>query len=466
MRKLIFWIALSKILIIIACLFSGVGLMPDEAQYWTWSKELSYGYYSKPCGIAWQIASGCCLFGDTEFGVRFAGIVLSFFLSCGLFLLALRSGLDERQAFWSSIAFSFCPLGFLSGFLATTDCGYVLAWTVACYFFMQGRFLHLGICIAIGALWKWPIYAVWIPVLLFHRRLSKQLLQGLGISLLGLVPTLLWNMQHDFSTFQHVAASMNLLAPASEERGSNPLDFIGAQIALVSPVLFMLLVYSFIRSEKKSWQLQFCFWTTLLFLLVVFGISCVKKVQGNWAVAAYPTAFVLLGLLNSKRWLIGGISVSLVLLTGLFVFPGIRQNPLRQGLGWRHIVPLLLSVGYKPSEQFLFSDRYQWTSIVSFYGPEQKRAFFLNVKQLRKNQFDYWPSMKECCVGKDGWYVSFVDDKEKAVWATRNAKTTLSAYFRRVVQMAPQQLAGTSKFMVLLKCQGYKGALPPASTKY
>src|SRR5574338_203766 len=96
--KLLFWIIVSKIFIILMILYSGIGLMPDEAQYWTWSKALSYGYYSKPAGIAWQIAFGCSIFGDTELGVRFGSVILSIFLSYGIYWLAKGVGLDEKKS--------------------------------------------------------------------------------------------------------------------------------------------------------------------------------------------------------------------------------------------------------------------------------------------------------------------------------------------------------------------------------
>ena len=32
-----------------------IDLVLDEAQYWTWSRELSFGYFSKPPMIAWVI---------------------------------------------------------------------------------------------------------------------------------------------------------------------------------------------------------------------------------------------------------------------------------------------------------------------------------------------------------------------------------------------------------------------------
>ena len=41
--------------------FTTFNLFGDEAQYWLWSKELDFGYYSKPPLLAWF------LFGHTAF---------------------------------------------------------------------------------------------------------------------------------------------------------------------------------------------------------------------------------------------------------------------------------------------------------------------------------------------------------------------------------------------------------------
>lgn len=51
-----------------------VDLRIDEAYYSTWSKEGVLSYLDHPPLIAWCIRSGTTLFGDTNFGVRFAGL--------------------------------------------------------------------------------------------------------------------------------------------------------------------------------------------------------------------------------------------------------------------------------------------------------------------------------------------------------------------------------------------------------
>ena len=53
-----------------------IDLVLDEAQYWTWSRDLAFGYFSKPPMIAWviRVASDVC--GQSEPCLRAASPVL------------------------------------------------------------------------------------------------------------------------------------------------------------------------------------------------------------------------------------------------------------------------------------------------------------------------------------------------------------------------------------------------------
>src|ERR1700744_6413322 len=54
-------------------------LRMDEAYYWTWSKENVLSFLDHPPMIAWFIRFGTAIFGDTNFGVRFAGLLAMLF---------------------------------------------------------------------------------------------------------------------------------------------------------------------------------------------------------------------------------------------------------------------------------------------------------------------------------------------------------------------------------------------------
>ena len=66
---------------IIAIYNSELGLHGDEAQYWVWSKELSWGYFSKPPLIAVIIRSFGTLLGDSIFAIKLISSIFYVFSS-------------------------------------------------------------------------------------------------------------------------------------------------------------------------------------------------------------------------------------------------------------------------------------------------------------------------------------------------------------------------------------------------
>ncbi len=73
------WLAVAALIAALTALrviyASVIDLRTDEAYYWTWSKESVLSFLDHPPMIAWFIRFGTAIFGDTNLGVRFAGIV-------------------------------------------------------------------------------------------------------------------------------------------------------------------------------------------------------------------------------------------------------------------------------------------------------------------------------------------------------------------------------------------------------
>src|ERR1700687_3257291 len=75
-RQLLGVAALIAAMTTLRVIYAGaIDLRTDEAYYWTWSKENVLSYLDHPPMIAWFIRFGTAVFGDTNLGVRFAGIV-------------------------------------------------------------------------------------------------------------------------------------------------------------------------------------------------------------------------------------------------------------------------------------------------------------------------------------------------------------------------------------------------------
>ena len=126
---LIVLVALTAIRIV-GLYFSVVDLFMDEAQYWAWSRELAYGYFSKPPLLAWIIAATDQVCGNGEACVRLASPLLH--LATGLLVYAIAKELYGRQtAAWAALAYGFGPGVVFSARIISTDVPLLLFWAVA-----------------------------------------------------------------------------------------------------------------------------------------------------------------------------------------------------------------------------------------------------------------------------------------------------------------------------------------------
>lgn len=435
---LLICLLIKAFLMILFILHGGISLGSDEAQYWTWSQALDWGYYSKPPGIAWQIWLGTLGFGSTELGVRVIAVGISMAQALAVYGLAIRCGLSAKVALHCGLAMALCPIGILGSLLATTDGGWLLFWTCACIIVASALHkkqdadpLLIGLCLLAGALFKWTIYVFWIFFLIARWRYFpgqpwRKFLAGLALSLLGLLPSVWWNGWHDWATFRHVTSTLQ--GGSEHVAGSNFGAFIGAQAALISPILFILLILAFYTWFKQFKTLDpslvFCGFVSLSTLGFMAGASLFQKIQGNWAVWAYPTAIILLGWFvkqaGQKRLNVFmlGLGSSVILTAFVLFIPAIQENgsssfawlphrlnPFKHNMGWMALKDQLTQHGYDPEKDFLFSDKYQTTSLLSFYSEGQKRAYFLNLHGIRKNQFSYWPSLQEEQQEKTGYFI-------------------------------------------------------------
>lgn len=502
LTKSLTWLTLIlilKALVIVAIiLYAGIGLGPDEAQYWTWSRKLDWGYYSKPPAIAWAIWLGTEVFGQTELGVRSHAIVVGTLLAYAVFILSYCSTRNARQGFYAALFFALSPLGFFSSFLAITDGGLALFWTLACAVVAQAlyqkqppNFGLLGLVIMTGALFKWPIYAFWLIFLALcgiypEWRQPRKILLAMALSLLGLLPSLVWNFQHEWVTFRHVWSTLYVPAQSQPKTAGNFWDFLGAQAILVSPIFFVLLGISYFflckQFKKIPAAIAFLGGYTGIILGAFLFTALFKKMQGNWADFIYPSAFVFLTWVwmdyrPRMRILWGGLALSLALTflgfgitfyqtTALPKIPyGI--SPFKHNVGWENLHSLLEQQGYDPKKDFLFGDKYQMASLLSFYGPEQKRAYFLNLHHIRKNQFSFWPSMADEQRGRDGFFVVAENQphfERKQDEMIAFYLKTLSLYFEKVEYLGAYPLFKNhgewAKGALIFKGRQYNGRLP------
>jgi len=305
---------------------------------------------------------------------------------------------------------------------------------------------------------------------------------------LGLFPSIVWNAQRGWPTFKHVWTAMKggeALAKKSALFHGNFWDFFGAQAALLSPLFFLFLLFAFVvlilKWKKIPLTMKFCGIFSLLILVAYQSASLFQKIQGNWCVFVYPTATVFVSwflcefVTWGKKW---GVALSLFLVALIFAIPlaqvnnvgpfiSLRMNRMNECMGWHCIAPGLKDAGYNPEAQVLLSDTYQMSSLLSFYAPKQKRAYFFNLWGRRHNQFSFWPQM---AVGQSGLFVAYAeapfDEKERA----RHYQESLEPFFSRVTYLGWAPLLEIydqlGKAMLIYSCEEYNGKNPTETAYY
>ncbi|MFZ5550321.1 MAG: ArnT family glycosyltransferase [Pseudomonadota bacterium] len=237
------------------------GLHVDEAQYWLWSKDLDWGYFSKPPMVAALIALSTDWLGDSPLGVR-ALAMLCYPLTAAVIFSWVRDVVadvapgpqarPERAGQFAALVFIASPVAGLLGLVATTDAPLLLAWALASRALWQawrdGRrrdHLWLGLWLGLGLLSKYTMAAFAASalgvLLLVPRRAPRALPVWQGLlwtalpALLCLLPNLWWNAAHGWPTLRHTA-EITLGASATNPWRTEG-EYLAGLLLLLGPIV-------------------------------------------------------------------------------------------------------------------------------------------------------------------------------------------------------------------------------------
>ena len=441
-------------------------LTPDEAHYWEWSRRLDLSYYSKGPAVAYIIAFFTKLGGNNEVSIRLGAVIISAVASLILYILARDIFNSERVGLLAGLLPHLTPLYAAGSVLMTTDAPLILFWSLTIYFFRKAvmdeqitnyelRITNLnselrtpntklywyftGVCIGLGLLSKYTmalIFPCLLLYLLFYREdrywlKKKEPYIAFIISLIIFSPVIIWNIRHDFVTLRHT------MGQAHVERGpilsiASAIEFLGSQIGLLTPFIFLVVVYGIIKTGiigfkhgRRDHMLLF-FTSAPVFLFFVIK-SLQAEVEANWAAPAYFAAFISIGIyggiyerFHDKKWFKAGFAITLFigfLATVITHFPGLlklvgvrdleAKAPINRIIAWEELGLKVGGIYSNMTEKkgtFIFSDTYQMTSELAFYVPGNPVAYNINLGNRRMNQYDIWEGF-DSLTGKDAVYV-------------------------------------------------------------
>jgi len=292
---------------IVGLYFSSVDLFFDEAQYWDWSRELSFGYFSKPPLLAWIIAATDPICGSSEACARITSPI--FYLATSLVIYAIADALYSRAvAAWSALAFAIATGVVFSSRIVSTDVPLLFFWAVALLAYV--RLLEapdwrwavtLGVALGVGMLAKYAmIYFVLSAICAaFIDRGARTLIarpqtwMALVIAALILSPNVYWNIANGFVTFRHTGD--NITGGAMQFRLGWAAEFFGAQFAVAGPVVFTTFLIILVRMWRvdigRSDRLMLAFAIPTLALII--GLSFFRSANANWAAPALLSMTIL-----------------------------------------------------------------------------------------------------------------------------------------------------------------------------
>jgi hypothetical protein len=319
------FIAITRLL---ALRSSPLNLLPDEAQYWSWSRHLAFGYFSKPPVVAWLIAATTAVAGNDEWAVRMGAPLLH--AATGIVVAYIgRALFNERVGFFSALIYATLPGVTFSGLVISTDVPLLFFWALALLAIWQlytgpsWRWaVLLGAAFGLGFLSKYAMSYILLGFLVFAvigprapwRAAARHLALATAVAFAFIAPNLAWNAGHGWATVGHTAANAHW-GDGGGLHLLEALSFAAAQFGVFGPILFAALIVRLAlwRRDPPDASERFLLAFAVPVLVLMVLQSGVSRAHANWAAVSYVAGTVLVvGWLERVRqpW---PVRISLVL---------------------------------------------------------------------------------------------------------------------------------------------------------
>jgi len=346
-----------------ALYWNATDLFFDEAQYWAWSEQPAFGYFSKPPLVAWLIRAATEVCGPGEACVRLPSPLVHTATAIAVFLLGRRL-YDARIGALSGLAFATLPGVSLSAGLISTDVPLLMCWAIALVgfaaLFETKRLwpaLVLGLAFGVGFNAKYAMawFLMCTAVYLFLTPERRGVLRdyrlwlALALGLLLIVPNLAWNYANSFATFTHTAENANFGGTLF-----NPLKalaFVGSQFGVFGPILFGAYLVIAWRAWKQRLpdpdRLLLAFSAPILAVITLEAF--ISRAHANWAAPAYVAGAVLViaTMIRDAEWgwLKASFAINVAVLALIAVgtttagrMPSaVTPDPFARTLGWHDL---------------------------------------------------------------------------------------------------------------------------------
>jgi 4-amino-4-deoxy-L-arabinose transferase-like glycosyltransferase len=447
-------VALTALRVVYA---SVIDLRTDEAYYWTWSKENVLSFLDHPPMIAWFIRFGTAIFGDTNFGVRFAG-VLAMLVTQLLLADIVRRVTHDVRAVVLAVLMPEAALYYgllmakVSPDVAMIPFAVAMVWALirlhesgnARWWLAAGLFAGLSLLSKFTAVMLVPAVLAFMLVPGWRRRwlLSPYPWLAALIAAVVFLPVLIWNAGHDWASFRF----QFVRATATHEWSFRTLgDFIGLQFGLVGFILLPVVLSGvaltawrgYRRGDAVAILLSTC-------VIVPFGYlfwkSLTLRVGDTWPTFLWPIGFAATAIniamlpregwpawmiKSTISWAVAAIVSGIVFVVLVFLYYVVspwnfigRTDPIGGEAGYEQVVDRAQAEFQKIGASWIATTDYRTYAMMRWYFKGRVPVIQVNERGRFLGFRD--PGM-DSIRGHTGLYVAREPDNANPIWASTSA---------------------------------------------
>src|SRR3979490_636249 len=458
LRQLLAVVTLISALTALRVIYASVlELRTDEAYYWTCSKEGVLSFLDHPRRIAWFIRFGTAIFGDTNFGVRFAGLVAMLVTQLLLADIVRRVTHDFRAVVLAVLmpeaaVYYGLLMAKVSPDVALIPFAVAMAWALvrlnesgdARWWLAAGMFAGLGLLSKFTAVMLIPAVLAFMLVPDWRRRWLFSPYPWLAalIAVVLFLPVLIWNAGHDWASFKFQLVR----ATATHEISLRTVgEFIGLQFGLVGFILLPVVLSGaaltawrgYRRGNAVAILLSTC-------VIVPFGYFFLKsltlRVGDTWPMFMWPigVAAVAINIAMLPReafpaWMIKSTiawadaaivsGIAFVVLVFLYYvatpwnFIG-KADPIGGEAGYEGVVDRAQAELQKTGATWIATTDYRTYAMLRWYFNGRVPVIQINARGRFLGFRD--PGM-DSIRGHPGLYVAREPDNDNPLWASTTA---------------------------------------------
>lgn len=457
-RQLIVVAALIAAMTTLRMIYASViDLRTDEAYYWTWSKESVLSFLDHPPMIAWFIRFGTAIFGDTNLGVRFAGILAMLVTQLLLADIVRRVTHDVRAV---ALAVLMPEAALYYGLLmakvapdvALIPFAVAMVWALvrlvdsndARWWLAAGLFAGLALLSKFTAVMLLPAVAAFMLVPAWRRRwlLSPYPWLAALIAVVVFLPVLIWNAGHDWASFRFQLVR----ATAAHELSFRTVgDYIGLQFGLVGfillPVVLSGVALTAWRGYRRGEAVAILLSTAVI---VPFGYffwkSLSLRVGDTWPMFIWPAGFAAVAINiamlpregwsarmveSTVSWAKAAIASGIVFVVAVFLYYVVtpwnfigRVDPIGSEAGYEQLVDRTQAQLQKTGATWIATTDYRTYAMLRWFLKDRVPVIQINERGRFEGFRD--PGMN-AIRDRIGLYVGREPDDARPVWTSTTA---------------------------------------------